>query len=130
MLNKNVIDEESKNLATASRIKFFNMVIKEGKGANLYDVEENHYIDFLSSASSTNTGHSHPDVVKAIQNQAEKLIQYTPAYFANEVETKLASTLNKIAPIKEKLNWLGEIQDQMQMMPSLNLQEHTQTGNT
>ncbi|GMA69378.1 aspartate aminotransferase family protein [Leuconostoc litchii] len=52
----------------------------------------------LASASATNTGHAHPKVVQAITNQAKKLIQYTPAYFANTSTAKLAKKLVDIVP--------------------------------
>ncbi|WP_255552522.1 aspartate aminotransferase family protein [Lactobacillus sp. Sy-1] len=105
--NKHLTKEERKYFAKGSRIKYFDIVIESGKGAILTDADGNKYIDFLSSASSTNTGHSHPTVVKAIQNQAAKLIQYTPAYFANEPATKLAKRLAEIAPIDgpAKVTW-------------------------
>ncbi|MHA8137646.1 aspartate aminotransferase family protein [Lactobacillaceae bacterium Scapto_B20] len=97
--NKALYDQEKKYFAKGSRIKYFDIVIKSGKGAILTDEDGNQYIDLLSSASATNTGHSHPKVVKAIQDQAGRLIQYTPAYFATEPETRLAKRLAEIAPM-------------------------------
>ncbi|MFN2353659.1 MAG: 4-aminobutyrate--2-oxoglutarate transaminase [Desulfopila sp.] len=46
--------------------------ISHGKGAILVDVEGNEYIDFGGGIAVMNVGHSHPKVVKAIQDQAEK----------------------------------------------------------
>ncbi|UQS87328.1 aspartate aminotransferase family protein [Nicoliella spurrieriana] len=105
--NKHLMDEEHQYFAKGSRIKYFDIVIESGQGAILTDADGNQYIDLLSSASSTNTGHSHPKVVKEIQEQASKLIQYTPAYFANEPEVKLAKRLAEIAPIDgpAKVTW-------------------------
>ena len=74
-------------------------MIYHGHGAVLTDVEGHQYLDLLASASSTNTGHTHPKVVQAIQHQAAKLIQYTPAYFANTSAAKLAPKLASLAPI-------------------------------
>lgn len=100
MSNKEILESEQQYYAQADRIKYFDIVIKSGKGAILTDEDDHQYIDLLSSASATNTGHSHPHVVKAIQDQAAKLIQYTPAYFANEPEAKLTPRLAKLAPIE------------------------------
>ncbi|USS86133.1 aspartate aminotransferase family protein [Fructilactobacillus cliffordii] len=97
--NESLLHQETQGLAPASRIKFFDVVLKSGKGAILTDADGNDYIDLLSSASSTNTGHAHPHVVKAIQDQAARLIQYTPAYFATEPEIKLVKRLTALAPI-------------------------------
>lgn len=97
--NKRLLDDESEAFSKAARVKYFNIVVDSGKGATITDADGRTYIDLLASASSTNTGHSHPHIVKAIQDQAAKLIQYTPAYFANNPEVKLAPRLAKLAPI-------------------------------
>lgn len=97
--NARLLKQESAAFSKAARVKYFNIVIDHGKGAIITDADGNDYIDLLASASSTNTGHSHPKIVKAISNQAAKLIQYTPAYFANSPAAKLAPRLAKLAPI-------------------------------
>lgn len=97
--NKQLLAAEDAALATSTRIKYYDIVIDHGHGAVLTDVEGHQYLDLLASASSTNTGHTHPKVVQAIQHQAAKLIQYTPAYFANTSAAKLAPKLASLAPI-------------------------------
>lgn len=97
--NKHLLEEEAKAFASSGRINYYDIVIDHGKGAVITDADGNDYIDLLASASSTNTGHAHPKVVKAIQDQAAKLIQYTPAYFANTQEARLAPRLAKLAPM-------------------------------
>lgn len=97
--NKQLLAAEDAALATSARIKYYDIVIDHGHGAVLTDVEGHQYLDLLASASSTNTGHTHPKVVQAIQHQAAKLIQYTPAYFANTSAAKLAPKLASLAPI-------------------------------
>ncbi|AUJ32461.1 MAG: aspartate aminotransferase family protein [Liquorilactobacillus nagelii] len=97
--NKELLAAEAGALAKTARIKYFDIVIDSGKGALLKDVEGHTYLDLLASASSTNTGHAHPKVVAAIQQQAAKIIQYTPAYFANSPAAELAQKLADIAPI-------------------------------
>ncbi|MDR3190711.1 MAG: aspartate aminotransferase family protein [Lactobacillaceae bacterium] len=96
--NKEIIDQEKANVAGATRVKFFDIVIDHGQGAIITDIEGNDYIDLLASASATNTGHSHPKVVEAITKQAQKLIQYTPGYFANTTTAELAKRLVALAP--------------------------------
>ena len=97
--NKQLLAAEDAALATSARIKYYDIAIDHGHGAVLTDVEGHQYLDLLASASSTNTGHTHPKVVQAIQHQAAKLIQYTPAYFANTSAAKLAPKLASLAPI-------------------------------
>ena len=97
--NHKILAKENEAFATAARIKYYDIVINSGRGAILTDVDGNQYIDLLASASSTNTGHCHPKVVKAIQDQAAQIIQYTPAYFANSQAARLAPRLAELAPI-------------------------------
>lgn len=97
--NHKILAKENEAFATAARVKYYDIVINSGRGAILTDVDGNQYIDLLASASSTNTGHCHPKVVKAIQDQAAQIIQYTPAYFANSQAARLAPRLAELAPI-------------------------------
>ena len=97
--NRQILAREQAASSTAARIKYYDIVIDHGHGAIITDVEGNDYIDLLASASSTNTGHAHPRIVKAIQDQAAKIIQYTPAYFANSQAARLAPRLAALAPI-------------------------------
>ncbi|WP_076459173.1 aspartate aminotransferase family protein [Limosilactobacillus caccae] len=97
--NNEVLKRENAAFATAARIKYYDIVLDHGQGAIVTDIEGRDYLDLLASASSTNTGHAHPQIVKAIQDQAAKLIQYTPAYFANSQAARLAPRLAKLAPM-------------------------------
>lgn len=97
--NERLLNAESKAFPKADRVQYFNIVVDHGHGAIITDADGRDYIDLLASASSTNTGHAHPKIVKAISDQAAKLIQYTPAYFANTPAAKLAPRLAKLAPI-------------------------------
>ena len=45
-----------------------------GEGIYLYNAEDKRYIDFTSGIGVTSTGHCHPNVVAAIQKQAETLL--------------------------------------------------------
>ncbi len=50
------------------------LVAARGEGAYLYDPDGTAYLDFTSGIGVTNTGHCHPRVVEAIQQQAARLI--------------------------------------------------------
>ncbi len=52
----------------------FSVMADHGEGSYLFDVDGKRYLDFTCGIAVTNTGHSHPRVVKAIQEQAAKLI--------------------------------------------------------
>ena len=57
------------------------VVLDKGKGVHVWDVEGNKYYDFLSSYSAINQGHCHPEIVKAMKNQAEKLALTSRAFY-------------------------------------------------
>ncbi len=50
------------------------IVVERGEGPYLFDVDGRRYLDFTCGIGVTNTGHAHPKVVKAIQEQAARLI--------------------------------------------------------
>ena len=60
------------------------VVLKEGRGVYLWDVENKQYFDFLSAYSAVNQGHCHPRIVNALQRQAETLT-LTSRAFHNDV---------------------------------------------
>jgi 4-aminobutyrate aminotransferase len=97
---KALVARDNKVVGTGARVPYYPLVLKKGHGAILEDVDGNEFIDFLSSAGASNTGHCHPKVVKAITDQAQELIHYTPAYMYNEPMIKLAEELVKITPGK------------------------------
>lgn len=63
-----------------------------GEGARLWDDEGNEYLDFQSGLAVTSLGHSHPDVVAAIREQAEQLI-HVGNLFYTEPGIRLAQRL-------------------------------------
>ncbi|MGQ9637904.1 MAG: acetylornithine transaminase [Thermodesulfobacteriota bacterium] len=72
----------------------FPIVLVRGKGTRVWDVEGKEYIDFVAGLAVCNLGHCHPKVVKAIQEQAEKLIHVSNFYYI-EPQIQLASLLCK-----------------------------------
>ncbi|MGA2317688.1 MAG: acetylornithine transaminase [Thermodesulfobacteriota bacterium] len=70
------------------------VLLVRGKGTRVWDLEGEEYLDFVSGLSVCNLGHCHPKVVKAIQDQAEKLIHVSNFYYI-EPQIQLASLLCK-----------------------------------
>ncbi len=75
-------------------------VMDHGKGSHVWDVDGNRYLDFMAGIAVTSTGHSHPKVVKAIQEQAEKFIHISSDFY-HPKWIQLSEKLNKIAPFEE-----------------------------
>lgn len=59
------------------------VVLKEGKGVNVWDVDGNKYYDFLSGYSAVNQGHCHPKIIAALTEQAQKLTLTSRAFYNN-----------------------------------------------
>ena len=57
------------------------VVLSKGEGVYVWDVEGKKYYDFLSAYSAVNQGHCHPQIIQALQNQAEKLTLTSRAFY-------------------------------------------------
>ena len=75
-------------------------VMDHGRGLEVWDVDGNRYLDFAAGIAVTSTGHSHPKVVKAIQEQAEKFIHISSDFYHSKW-IELAEYLDLIAPFQE-----------------------------
>jgi acetylornithine/N-succinyldiaminopimelate aminotransferase len=72
----------------------FPIVLVRGKGTRVWDIDGKEYLDFVAGLAVCNLGHCHPRVVKAIQDQAAKLIHISNFYYI-EPQIQLASLLCK-----------------------------------
>ena len=76
------------------------LVIDHGKGTEIWDVDGNRFLDFAAGIAVTSTGHSHPKVVKAIQEQAERFIHISSDFY-HDKWIDLGEKLDEIAPFGE-----------------------------
>ena len=83
---------------SASVVRWYPLVAESGTGCVVKDVDGNEFIDFNSGLVVLAVGHSHPRVVKAIKDQAEKLIHYSWTDFYYKPIIDLAGELTKITP--------------------------------
>ena len=70
------------------------LVAKRGRGTRVEDVDGNEFLDFAAGIAVTSTGHCHPEVVKAIQQQAGELIHMSGTDFYYESLVTLAERLS------------------------------------
>ena len=70
------------------------LVLAKGRGAKVWDVEGNEYLDFFPGWAVSGLGHCHPKVVKAIKEQAAKILHVSNNYM-NELQAQLAEKLVK-----------------------------------
>ncbi|MDH7486431.1 MAG: acetylornithine/succinylornithine family transaminase [Anaerolineae bacterium] len=73
------------------------LVVVRGEGARVWDAQGRAYIDCVGGHGVANVGHCHPQVVAAIQEQAERLIT-CPESFYNDRRAELQAELVRMAP--------------------------------
>ena len=95
MNEKEIVDAEEKIMANTFSKR--NRVITRGKGALVWDINGNEYIDCTGSYGVCIVGHCHPKVVEAVQRQVETLIA-CHASFYNDARSELLEKLIGIAP--------------------------------
>ncbi|MBN2387153.1 MAG: acetyl ornithine aminotransferase family protein [Anaerolineales bacterium] len=76
------------------------LVMDYGKGCEIWDVDGNRFLDFAAGIAVNSTGHSHPKVVKAIQEQVEKFIHISSDFY-HQKWIELGEKLDEIAPCAE-----------------------------
>jgi 4-aminobutyrate aminotransferase/(S)-3-amino-2-methylpropionate transaminase len=74
------------------------VVVAEGRGATLTDVDGNTFIDFAGGVGCLNVGHAHPRVVDAVQDQAARFLHTDFTIVPYEVYVTLAERLLAVAP--------------------------------
>src|SRR6201985_954157 len=82
-----------------SYTRSYPMVAKRGRGVRVEDVDGNEFLDFASGIAVVSTGHCHPEVVHAIQQQAAELIHISGTDFYYEHMVTLSERLSAVAPM-------------------------------
>lgn len=75
-------------------------VMERGLGSEVWDVDGNRFVDFAAGIAVCATGHSHPDVVRAIQQQAERFIHISSDYY-HPLWIDFSERLGALAPFAE-----------------------------
>ncbi|GAC1643543.1 MAG: acetyl ornithine aminotransferase family protein [Acidobacteriaceae bacterium] len=82
-----------------SYTRCYPLVVKRGYGCRIEDVDGNQFLDLTAGIAVNSTGHCHPEVVKAIQDQAAQLIHMSGTDFYYELMPEVAARLSAIAPM-------------------------------
>jgi 4-aminobutyrate aminotransferase len=90
--------ESDRQYISPSYTRSYPLVAKTGSGAIVEDVDGNRFLDFNAGIAVCSTGHCHPDVVRAIQKQAERLIHMSGTDFYYEQMPQLARKLESLMP--------------------------------
>jgi 4-aminobutyrate aminotransferase len=98
--NAKAIIEKDARLVSPSYTRDYPLVIARGEGAMVEDVDGNVFLDCAAGIAVNSTGISHPDVVKAISEQAAKFIHMSGTDFYYEAQVRLAEQLASLVPIR------------------------------
>jgi len=98
--NAQALIARDKKVISASYPRGYPFVMDHGKGVEVWDVDGNRYIDMMAGIAVLSTGHSHPRVVKAVQDAAEKFLHISSDFY-HDGWIRLSEKLDEIAPFKE-----------------------------
>ena len=101
---KAIIDRDG-HVVSPSYTRDYPLVIARGEGAFVEDVDGNVFLDCTAGIAVTATGHSHPEVVAAIVEQAGKFLHMSGTDFYYELQVRLAEELSAIAFTTSGWQW-------------------------
>jgi glutamate-1-semialdehyde 2,1-aminomutase len=76
--------------------------IKRGQGAIVWDVDDNHYLDFVNSLGAINLGYNDPDVMTAVKQQLEEGTIFS---LPHPIEVEVAEALIELIPCAEMVRF-------------------------
>jgi 4-aminobutyrate aminotransferase len=91
--------EADERLISPSYTRSYPLAVKRGRGIRLEDVDGNEFLDLAAGIAVASTGHCHPEVVAAVQQQAAELIHISSTDFYHESITALGERLSAVAPM-------------------------------
>src|SRR5262245_35545291 len=93
-----VIARDAK-VVSPSYTRDYPFVMARGSGSVVEDVDGNVFLDCAAGIAVAATGHSHPHVVQAIEEQTRKFLHMSGTDFYYEVQVRLAEQLSSVAPM-------------------------------
>jgi len=90
--------ERDERYTSPSYTRVYPLVVARGAGATITDVDGNTFLDFTAGIAVCSTGHCHPRIVRAIQEQSSRLLHMSGTDFYYGPQADLAQKLAEIAP--------------------------------
>jgi 4-aminobutyrate aminotransferase len=97
--NAKAIIERDSRVVSPSYTRAYPLVMARGEGAVVEDVDGNRFLDCAAGIAVNSTGHSHPEIVQAIADQARRFLHMSGTDFYYEPQVKLAEEIAEIVPI-------------------------------
>jgi 4-aminobutyrate aminotransferase len=98
--NAQAIMARDNAVVSPSYTRAYPLVIQRGSGSIVEDVDGNLFLDCAAGIAVNATGHSHPDVVQAITEQASRFLHMSGTDFYYEAQVGLAEAVARIVPIE------------------------------
>jgi 4-aminobutyrate aminotransferase len=98
--NARAIIERDGQSVSPSYTRAYPFVMARGRGAVVEDVDGNVFLDCTAGIAVASTGHSHPEVVRSITDQAAKFLHMSGTDFYYEPQVAVAEEVAKIVPIR------------------------------
>jgi 4-aminobutyrate aminotransferase len=95
------IVQRDRAVTSPSYTRDYPLVVSRGQGCMVEDVDGNVFLDMTAGIAVTATGHAHPEVVKAIQEQSARLLHMSGTDFYYEPMVELAEQLAIRAPFPQ-----------------------------
>jgi 4-aminobutyrate aminotransferase len=93
--------ERDRRVTSPSLPRAYPFVPRRGSGSVLEDVDDNLFLDLNAGIAVASTGHAHPAVVRAIQEQAAELLHYSASDFFLPIYSDVCEQLDRIAPMSK-----------------------------
>ena len=97
---KKIVEADARFVNPAYPRPSFKLVAERASGVWVEDVDGNVFLDCNAGVAVCSTGHCHPEVVKAIQQQAQELIHMCGTDYYYRQMPQLAEKLDAIVPVK------------------------------
>jgi 4-aminobutyrate aminotransferase len=94
------IVERDARVVSPSYPREYPFVMSHGRGAEVWDVDGNRFLDFAAGIAVCSTGHAHPQVVAAVKEAAEQFLHISSDFW-HERQVRLGERIAEVAPMKE-----------------------------
>ncbi|MFM8944081.1 MAG: aminotransferase class III-fold pyridoxal phosphate-dependent enzyme [Actinomycetota bacterium] len=91
--------DRDRSVTSPSLPRAYAFAPRRGSGSVVEDLDGNRFLDLNAGIAVTATGHCHPQVVEAIQRQAEQLLHYSASDFFLPIYAETCEALGRIAPM-------------------------------
>jgi 4-aminobutyrate aminotransferase len=94
-----ILDRDSK-VVSPSYPRDYPFVMSHGRGVEVWDVDDNRFLDFAAGIAVCGTGHSHAQVVQAVKDAADRFLHISSDYW-HEGQVRLGEKIAELDPLQE-----------------------------